>query len=187
MRPGDKNALVARAKCYLLLGDPQSALQDSDQALSSDANFFKGIYQKAESLYAKGDFEMALVYFHRGQSLRPEFDDFRLGIQNCREAIDNSIGNPKICKFKPLPGAKLVVTIPPSKPGTALTGTAAPVPITEWVVPKTDQPNAKGFVNTPKESNKIQTERKVKQLLGELYADREYLTRLLNDKGIRSF
>ncbi len=84
---------MARSKCYLLLGDPQAALDDADQALREDGDFFKGIYQKAEALYAKGDFEMALVYFHRGQTVRPEMDDFRLGIQKTRQAIDTSIGS----------------------------------------------------------------------------------------------
>jgi len=36
---------------------------------------------------------MALVYFHRGNKLRPEIDEFRLGIQKSKEAIDNSIGS----------------------------------------------------------------------------------------------
>jgi hypothetical protein len=36
---------------------------------------------------------MALVYYHRGYALRPELDEFRLGIQKAREAIDNSIGS----------------------------------------------------------------------------------------------
>jgi hypothetical protein len=44
-------------------------------------------------LYARGDFEMALVYYHRGHALRPELEEFRLGIQKAREAIDNSIGS----------------------------------------------------------------------------------------------
>ncbi len=43
---------------------------------------------------------MALVYYHRGHNLRPELDEFRLGIQKAREAIDNSIGNPKDYKLK---------------------------------------------------------------------------------------
>lgn len=55
--------------------------------------FFKGVFQKAEALYAKGDFEMALVHYHRGKQFRPEIDEFRLGIQKAREAIDNSIGS----------------------------------------------------------------------------------------------
>ena len=36
---------------------------------------------------------MALVYYHRGNQSRPELDEFRLGIQKAREAIDNSIGS----------------------------------------------------------------------------------------------
>jgi tetratricopeptide (TPR) repeat protein len=93
LKPGDKNGLVVRSRCYLQLGDPQAALDDADEALSEDGDYFKGIYQKAEALYAKGDFEMALVFFHRGKTLRPELDDFRLGIQKAREAIDTAIGS----------------------------------------------------------------------------------------------
>lgn len=48
---------------------------------------------KAEALYQKGDFESALVFYHRGNKLRPELQEFRLGIQKCEEAIDNSIGS----------------------------------------------------------------------------------------------
>ena len=40
-----------------------------------------------------GDFEYALMYYHRGHKLRPELDEFRLGIQKAQEAIDNSIGS----------------------------------------------------------------------------------------------
>lgn len=32
----------------------------------------KGVYQKAEALYNRGDFELALVYYHRGNQYRPE-------------------------------------------------------------------------------------------------------------------
>jgi len=35
---------------------------------------------------------MALVYYHRGNKLRPELNEFRLGIQKAKEAINNSIG-----------------------------------------------------------------------------------------------
>ena len=40
-----------------------------------------------------GDFEYALMYYHRGHKNRPELDEFRLGIQKAQEAIDNSIGS----------------------------------------------------------------------------------------------
>ena len=32
------------------------------------------------------------MFYHRGYKLRPELDEFRLGIQKAQEAIDNSIG-----------------------------------------------------------------------------------------------
>ena len=54
--------------------------------------FWQGLYQKAEALYSMGDFEYALMYYHRGYKLRPELDEFRLGIQKAQEAIDNAIG-----------------------------------------------------------------------------------------------
>ena len=57
---------------------------------------FQGIYQKAQALYYQGDFEMALVFYHRGHKLRPELQEFRLGIQKAQEAIDNSVG----CKYR---------------------------------------------------------------------------------------
>lgn len=53
----------------------------------------QGLYQKAEALYTMGDFEFALVYYHRGHKLRPELQEFRLGIQKAQEAIDNSVGS----------------------------------------------------------------------------------------------
>lgn len=63
--------------------------------LRSDIFFpsLQGLYQKAETLYTMGDFEFALVYYHRGHKLRPELQKFRLGIQKAQEAIDNSVGS----------------------------------------------------------------------------------------------
>ena len=43
-----------------------------------------------------GHFEHGLIYFHRGHAIRPELDEFSLGIQKCQEAIENSVGS----KFK---------------------------------------------------------------------------------------
>ena len=54
--------------------------------------FVQGLFQKAEALYASGEFELALVFYHRGHKLRPELHEFRLGIQKAQEAIDNSVG-----------------------------------------------------------------------------------------------
>lgn len=71
---------------------------------------FQGLYQKAQALYYQGDFEMSLVFYHRGLKLRPELQEFRLGIQKAQEAIDNSVG----CKLTgvvfPKPARKLSST-----------------------------------------------------------------------------
>lgn len=55
--------------------------------------FVQGIYQKAETLYSMGDFEQALVFYHRGLQLRPGLEQFRLGIQKAEESIRNSVGS----------------------------------------------------------------------------------------------
>lgn len=39
-----------------------------------------------------GEFEFALVFYHRGQKLRPQIQEFRLGIQKSQEAIETSVG-----------------------------------------------------------------------------------------------
>jgi len=53
----------------------------------------QGLYQKAEVLYSMGDFEYALMFYHRGHKIRPELHEFTLGIQKAQEAINNSIGS----------------------------------------------------------------------------------------------
>ncbi|XP_050463617.1 outer dynein arm-docking complex subunit 4 isoform X2 [Cataglyphis hispanica] len=92
LNPKDKNALIARSKCHLLLGDPQKALDDAEAALRlnpKDSSNAKAVYCKAEALYHLGDFEMSLMYYYRGMKIRPEFDQFRLGVQKARDAIQN--------------------------------------------------------------------------------------------------
>lgn len=44
LNPYDKNALVARSKCHLFMGNPDAALKDAEQALSEDRCFIKGRY-----------------------------------------------------------------------------------------------------------------------------------------------
>ncbi|XP_069669093.1 uncharacterized protein [Periplaneta americana] len=48
LNPKDKNALVARSKCYLLLGEPQLALKDAETALHGDKNFIHDQLPQAE-------------------------------------------------------------------------------------------------------------------------------------------
>ncbi|KAI8897492.1 hypothetical protein BC833DRAFT_593549 [Globomyces pollinis-pini] len=180
LRPLEKNVLVARSKCYLQLGDTLNALKDADASLTEETDFFKGVFQKAEALYSQGDFEMALVYYHRGNKFRPELDEFRLGIQKAREAIDNSIGNPKDYKFQPPPGARLVVNVPSGQSSnTKQTQFLSGV----WVSPKVPTNNNNNNTVVAKDKWSVSKgEKSAKQLLGELYSDKEYLEQFVNDR-----
>ncbi|GAA6086846.1 outer dynein arm-docking complex subunit 4 [Tachysurus ichikawai] len=100
LQPGDRNCLVARSRCFVKLGEAENALKDAEASLKDDKSFFKGLYQKAEALYTMGDFEFALVFYHRGHKLRPELQEFRLGIQKAEEAINNSVGSPSSVKLE---------------------------------------------------------------------------------------
>lgn len=157
LKPGDKSCLVARSKCYLQIGDPQSALNDADECIKNDKNYHKGLYQRAEALYQMGHFEHGLIFFHRGHRLRPELDQFRLGIQKCQEAIENSVGSPAVIELDP--------------------NVELPV--------KTEQPLDFRQKRHHKETTKkVASEKATKALLGELYVDRQYLEQLAKDESL---
>lgn len=49
----------------------------------------KEILRQAESLFLRGEYEQALVWFHRGRRLRPKTREFHTGIVKCERAINN--------------------------------------------------------------------------------------------------
>lgn len=49
-----------------------------------------------------GDFEFALVFYHRGRRLRPDLHKFQLGINKAEEAIVNCIGSKKCHCLAPM-------------------------------------------------------------------------------------
>ncbi|VDI22712.1 Hypothetical predicted protein [Mytilus galloprovincialis] len=176
MSTGDKNCLVTRSKCWLQLGNAENALTDAEEALREDKDFIRGLYQKAEALYQLGDFETALVFFHRGHKLRPELQELRMGIQKSEEAINNSIGVPESVKlqasgdlsyfFKHEEAVFLQSKAKQSK-GTY------------------QKPGAKKETKKERERPKSGGDSKtIKQLLGELYGDKEYLEKLMKDKSL---
>ncbi|KAJ3098465.1 Tetratricopeptide repeat protein 25 [Phlyctochytrium bullatum] len=89
--PEDTSCLVNRSRCHMMLGDTGSALEDASQALSLDPTHIRGIFQKAEALYAAGHFEDALVLYHRGRRARPELEGFNVGIHKATEAIRSAV------------------------------------------------------------------------------------------------
>ncbi|KAL3316992.1 Tetratricopeptide repeat protein 25 [Cichlidogyrus casuarinus] len=93
LKPDDPYVLVQRSACYLALGEADKALKDAEKALEPDVKYYRAVYQKAEVLFYLGHFERALVFYHRGNRIRPQFEGFRLGIQKAEESINNCIGS----------------------------------------------------------------------------------------------
>ncbi|XP_059167775.1 outer dynein arm-docking complex subunit 4-like isoform X2 [Physella acuta] len=166
LRPDDRICLVYRSKCYLMTGNNAKALQDAESSLVEDKNYHKGMFQKAEVLYSMGDFEMALVYYHRGNRLRPELLDFRLGIQKAREAIINCVGTPDRVKLNTTGDLSFFA----AQEEKSKKGKGASQPCFK-----------RPQVVTKKKKEKAGNETTIKQMLGELYGDRRYLERLLQD------
>ncbi|KAF7697885.1 outer dynein arm-docking complex subunit 4 [Silurus meridionalis] len=163
LQPGDRSCLVARSRCFVKMGEAENALRDAEDSLKDDKNFFKGVYQKAEALYTMGDFEFALVFYHRGHKLRPELQEFRLGIQKAEEAINNCVGSPSSVKLENKGDLSFFYKLDEHKKAQPKT----------FMHPVKEQSQ-----KTPKR------ERTAKQLLGQLYTDKEYLEKLLKDEDL---
>ncbi|NWV72964.1 TTC25 protein, partial [Dasyornis broadbenti] len=163
LRAGDKRCLVTRSKCFLKLGDTENSLKDAEASLQNDKTFPEGLYQKAETLYTMGDFEFALVFYHRGRRLRPDLHKFQLGINKAEEAIVNCIGNPSLVKLESKGELCFVSRQAESKKDNQ----------------KQQNKPTKDQKRTKKKNAKIE-----RQLLGELYADKAYLEKLLKDEDL---
>ncbi|XP_021784866.2 tetratricopeptide repeat protein 25 isoform X2 [Papio anubis] len=169
LQDGDKNCLVARSKCFLKMGDLERSLEDAEASLQSDPTFCKGILQKAETLYTMGDFEFALVFYHRGYKLRPD-REFKVGIQKAQEAINNSVGSPSSIKLENKGDLSFL-----SKQAETIKAQQKPQPMRHLLHPTKGEPKRKGS---------LKSEKTVRQLLGELYVDKEYLEKLLLDEDL---
>ncbi|KAL1778529.1 tetratricopeptide repeat protein 25 [Sigmodon hispidus] len=169
LQSGDKNCLVARSKCYLKMGDLEKSLNDAEASLQSDPTFCKGILQKAETLYTMGDFEFALVFYHRGYKLRPD-REFKVGIQKAQEAINNSVGSPSSIKLENKGDLSFL-----SKQAESKKAQQKPPPVKQLLYYTKHETKRKGS---------LKSEKTVRQLLGELYVDKEYLEKLLLDEDL---
>nr|XP_004552359.2 tetratricopeptide repeat protein 25 isoform X1 [Maylandia zebra] len=165
LKPSDKQCFVARSRCYLKMGGFDNALRDAEASLKRDNSFFEGLYLKAEALYYMGEFEFALVFYHRGHKLRPQMQEFRLGIQKAQEAIENSVGSPSNVKLE-IKGDLSFLNIGGER--------AKPIAAIQNLTKKKNQKTEK----TPK------SEKTTKQLLGEFYSDKKYLENLMKDEDL---
>ncbi|XP_071446858.1 uncharacterized protein [Hetaerina americana] len=169
LQPEDVEALVSRSRCYLAVGQPGSALKDAEAALAVEPGCIRGIYQKAEALYHLGDFEHSLVFYHRGQRIRPEMECFRLGVQKAQEAIQNTIGK------KGPPTRRKSSSVAPSKSPSS-------PPVKSHTAAMFRKRNAPGSSRGTPDSGG----RSSRQLLGELCIDKLYLENLLQHPDIKA-
>nr|KAF6459552.1 tetratricopeptide repeat domain 25 [Rousettus aegyptiacus] len=151
------------------MGELEKSLKDAEDSLQGDPTFCKGILQKAETLYTMGDFEFALVFYHRGYKLRPD-REFKVGIQKAQEAINNSVGSPSSIKLENKGDLSFL-----SKQAENMKALQKLHPVRQ-------------LLHRPKRESKrkgsFKSERTVRQLLGELYVDKEYLEKLLLDEDL---
>lgn len=173
LQPGYKVCLVQRSKCYLRLGNADAALRDAEESLVEDKEYNKGLYQKAEALYSKGEFEYALLYYHRGYKLRQDQEEFKLGIQKAQEAIDNAIGSKARVKLENKGDLSFFAKQDEAKKTTK--GYSKPTALAAR-----NQPQAANRGKNTK--SPVKSEKTVKKLLGELYADKKYLEKLMGDQ-----
>ncbi|XP_030592247.1 outer dynein arm-docking complex subunit 4 [Archocentrus centrarchus] len=162
LKPCDKSCFVGRARCYLKVGQFENTLRDAEASLKSDKSFSEGLYMKAEALHYMGEFEFALVFYHRAYNLRPKTEKFRLGMQKAQEAIENSVGSPSSVKLE-IKGDLSCF----SKGGERTQPIAAIQNLT----------NEKKQM-TPKSENTT------KNLLGEFCSDKKFLENLMKDEGL---
>lgn len=165
-----RHCLTARSSCYLALGDHEKAYDDAEESLKEDPKFVKGLLAKAEALYMKGNFEYALVFYHRGHALRPELTEFTLGISKSTEAIENSVGTADQIDLEKTKDLTLFQNF--------------------QEIGVTGKPPKKSLAKprkTKQQGTVKPSEKTVKQLLGELYSDRQYLEELLEDPAFVTF
>ncbi|KAI5736721.1 hypothetical protein M8J76_006404 [Diaphorina citri] len=179
----DPSTLLALGCHELRNGDVNVAINFVKKALELNPTDKNAL--KAEALYHLGDFEHSLMYYHRGLKIRPELEEFRLGVQKAQEAIENTIG--KI--GAPIDSA-------PSSSGGTLDKTPSPSggaisPEDQSRTPDTAKSSSQSGSET-KQRNKAAMEKRQdskkisRLLLGELHRDKEYLENLLKNPNIRS-
>ena len=77
---------------HLRLEQPKEAIDDIDKALKYNPSSIQAVVEKAEALYNMGEFEKALVQFHRALRARKD-PEIRKGMYKCSDAILGTLGD----------------------------------------------------------------------------------------------
>ncbi|CAL8116423.1 unnamed protein product [Orchesella dallaii] len=184
IQPKHKAALVARSQCYLKLGDAESALKDAEMAWDPNERetYIQGLYQYAEALFQLGEFEKALIAFHRGHRIRKDMDGFRIGIQKSQEAIRRAIGDKSATAIPNLD--TVLPLIQEFESAKARLGDECK----EDVVLKNIAKYRLGDKQLT--DGKVKSKLITRELMGQLYLDKSYLTKfvkrpeVINQQGL---
>jgi len=135
-----------------------------------------------------GQFEFALVFYHRGQKLRPELNNFRLGVQKAREAIVNSVGTPKSVNLRSKTGISTPLANAsgsPDKSRVTLSGGSRDP--RRGTLSGQEAAQTRVGSGSRKSSSAGQNQKKqktAKAVLGEMYPDKAFLMKLLEDEEL---
>lgn len=157
----------------------KAALKDAEASFdrsSNDDNFVRGLYQYAESLFSLGQFEKALIAYQRGFRRRRDMDGFRIGVQKSRQAIFQAIGDCKATQIEDLDEI-----LPLMIEMHALINAKE---IHCCIRPGSD--NHKKKPTKLKKPSKSRQHWVAREILGSMYFDKKYLTRLLNRPDVKS-
>jgi len=178
---------VQRSKCFLAMGNAESALEDAEHSLKGNKDYHRGIYQKAEALYSLGNFEFALVNYHRGNKLRPELSEFRLGVQKSKEAIQFSVGTPKSVNLRE--SLNVNNSQNQNNRATGKEGRMGQRKGTLAIEDYADRIRKQSRVTSARYAENEAVHKKSKQktakaVLGEMYPDKSFLMDLLDDEEL---
>ncbi|KAJ3326535.1 Tetratricopeptide repeat protein 25 [Blyttiomyces sp. JEL0837] len=92
--------------------------------------YIRALLQKAEALYARGDFEESLVLYHRGRRMRPEMESFHTGVIKATESIRAAVAMLDVASLREkreVEKAKVAGTLAQKSGGNGTTATGGPV------------------------------------------------------------
>ncbi|KAK3106467.1 hypothetical protein FSP39_020556 [Pinctada imbricata] len=199
--PDNKSTLVARSRCFQLLGKQRKAMQDVDSALNLDPLFYEALYQKAELYYQQKEYDMAKVYFNKGSKQRPDIKAFHDGLEKTQDAINRTKSSKtrrgtkagEMSSFFPKKKAekkkaKLAPTLLPlQQPEEKQRNMVTPGfrlrqqnPLVRIERGSRESLVMDGLRDDAIPGDNEMTETKMKQILGRMYKDKKYLEQLVN-------
>ncbi|XP_050307647.1 outer dynein arm-docking complex subunit 4 [Anthonomus grandis grandis] len=91
--PKDQRALIGRSRARAHVSQNEGALDDINEALNLDPDNLTLLADKALNTYLCCEFEEGLVQNTRLLPLREKPENFKMGVMQCTDAIENCVGD----------------------------------------------------------------------------------------------